>query len=116
MLLECLCQKEKWLVTLGLALRSSIIGYAHKVFESKCFNFREDDDGDVDQNIITDLDHDCGKLDEHINSKLQHMEQLALFLLKTKEVRKVSQTALDGLLADFTLIIQQTLHEVKYNL
>ena len=37
----------------------------------------------------------------------RHKKQMALFLLKLKEVRKVSQTAIDGLLCDFTLIIQQ---------
>ena len=30
----------------------------------------------------------------------EHMKKMALLLLKAKEVRKVSQTALDGLLAD----------------
>ena len=38
----------------------------------------------------------------------EHMKKMALFLLKAREVRKVSQTALDGLLADFTIIIQET--------
>ena len=38
---------------------------------------------------------------------------MALLLLKAKEVRKVSQTALDGLLADFTVIIQETVQRLK---
>ena len=36
----------------------------------------------------------------------RHKKQMALFLLKLKEVRKVSQTAIDGLVSDFTLISQ----------
>ena len=43
----------------------------------------------------------------------EHMKKMALFLLKAREVRKVSQTALDGLLADFTIIIQETSQQLK---
>ena len=43
----------------------------------------------------------------------EHMKKMALLLLKAKEVRKVSQTALDGLLADFTVIIQETVQRLK---
>lgn len=49
-----------------------------------------------------------------ISSNFQHMKRMALFLLKTKEIRKVSQAALDGLIADFTTILQQTIHQVEY--
>lgn len=47
------------------------------------------------------------------NYKIQHMKQIALFLLKTKALRKVSQSALDGLVADFMLILHQILHKLK---
>ena len=43
----------------------------------------------------------------------EHMKKMAVFLLKAREVRKVSQTALDGLLADFTIIIQETSQQLK---
>ena len=38
---------------------------------------------------------------------------MALFLLKTKEVRKVSQVALDGIIEDFTLILQETIRSLR---
>ena len=43
----------------------------------------------------------------------QHKKQMALFILKLKEVRKVSQTAIDGLVCDFTLIIQQIISQLQ---
>ena len=42
----------------------------------------------------------------------EHMKKMALFLLKAREVGKVSQTALDDL-ADFTIIIQETFQQLK---
>lgn len=42
-----------------------------------------------------------------------HKKQMALFLLKLKEVRKVSQTANDGLVSDFTLIVQQVISQLQ---
>jgi hypothetical protein len=36
------------------------------------------------------------------------MKRVALFLLMAKEQRKVSQTALDGLISDFTELLQQS--------
>ena len=47
------------------------------------------------------------------STKFEHKKQMALFLLKTKEVRKVSQTALDGILVDVSQLIQQTIEQVK---
>ena len=43
----------------------------------------------------------------------RHKKQMALFILKLKEVRKVSQTAIDGLVCDFTLIIQQIISQLQ---
>ena len=43
----------------------------------------------------------------------QRTKQIALFLLKTKEVRKVSQTALDGIIPDFTELLQQRIYQLK---
>lgn len=43
----------------------------------------------------------------------EHMKQMALFLLKTKEIRKVSQSALEGIITDFTLILQQSIHTLR---
>ena len=38
---------------------------------------------------------------------------MALFLLKLKEVRKGSQTIINGFLCDFTLIIQQVISQLQ---
>lgn len=46
-------------------------------------------------------------------TKLQQKQQMALFLLKTKEIRKVSQVALDGIIEDFTLILQETIQRLR---
>ncbi len=46
-------------------------------------------------------------------SKFQYLKQMAIFLLKTKEVRKVSQVALEGLIADFTSMLQLTISQIK---
>ena len=43
----------------------------------------------------------------------RHKKQMTLFLLKIKEVRKVSQTAIDGLLCDFTFIIEQIISQLQ---
>ena len=43
-------------------------------------------------------------------TKLQQKQQMALFLLKT---RKVSQVALDGIIEDFTPILQETIHRLR---
>ena len=42
-----------------------------------------------------------------------HKKQMALFLLKTKEIRKVSQIALDGIVDDVTSIIHLTVDKLK---
>ena len=47
------------------------------------------------------------------STRYEHMKQMALFVLKTKEIRKVSQSALDGLINDFTLILQQSICSLK---
>lgn len=47
-------------------------------------------------------------------SKFQYMKQMSLFLLKNKKVRKVSQVALDGLVADFTSMLQLTINQIKH--
>ena len=49
----------------------------------------------------------------HVIPQFEHMKQMALFLLKAKERWKISQTALDGLISDFTQIIQQTVDELR---
>ena len=41
------------------------------------------------------------------------MKRIALFLLRAKEVRKVSQTALNGLLEDFSNIVQEIVSQIK---
>ena len=46
-------------------------------------------------------------------TKLQQKQQMALFLVKTKEIRKVSQVALDGIIEDFTLILQETIQRLR---
>ena len=51
--------------------------------------------------------------EDSICTKLQQKKQMALFLLKTKEVRKVSQVALDGIIEDFTLILQETIRSLR---
>ena len=43
----------------------------------------------------------------------QRTKQIALFLLKTKEVRKLSQTSLDGIIPDFTELLQQRIYQLK---
>ena len=48
---------------------------------------------------------------DHRLSKFQHMKQMALSYLKRE--KKVSQVALDGLVADFTLMHQQTVNELR---
>ena len=42
-----------------------------------------------------------------------HKKQMTLFFLKLKEVSKVSQTPIDNLLCDFTLIIQQVISQLQ---
>ena len=42
-----------------------------------------------------------------------HKKQMALFFLKLKEVRKVSQAPIDNLLCDFTLLIQQVISQLQ---
>lgn len=51
--------------------------------------------------------------EDSICTKLKQKKQLALFLLKAKEVRKVSQVALDGIIEDFTLILQETVSHLR---
>lgn len=58
---------------------------------------------------------ECSEYEEHDTSEFQHMKQMALFLLKAKEIRKVSQSALDGLLSDFTDIVAKTVAVLKSN-
>ena len=55
----------------------------------------------------------CNTGVETSTSQLYHKKQMALFLLKLKEVRKVSQTAIDGLVSDFTMIIQQVVSQLQ---
>lgn len=54
----------------------------------------------------------CDNFDETL-SNFQHTKNMALFLLKAKEVRKVSQSSLDGLTSDFTIILQRILEQLK---
>lgn len=63
-------------------------------------------------NFVSDVE-DVNEERPHIVSNFQHMKQMALFLLKTREVRKVSQVALDGIIADFTQMHERTVNELK---
>ena len=58
------------------------------------------------------LNNDCAGADPEL-SEFQHKEEIALFLLKAKEVRKLSQTALDGIIFDFTELHQQIINLLK---
>ena len=44
-----------------------------------------------------------------------HEQQIALFLLKSKEIRKVSQVSLDGLIDDFTSLLSFKVHTLENN-
>ena len=55
---------------------------------------------------------ECDDFEENL-SDFQHMKNMALFLLKAKEVRKVSQSSLDGLTSDFTIILQGIIEQLK---
>ena len=41
------------------------------------------------------------------------MKRIGLFLLRAREVRKISQTALHELLEDFSNIVQETVSQIK---
>ena len=45
--------------------------------------------------------------------RFQQKKRMALFLLKTKEVTKVSQVAVEGIIEDFTLILQETICSLR---
>ena len=47
-------------------------------------------------------------------STFEYKKQMALFLMKAKEVRKISQSALNGLVDDVTSIVQLILHRLEY--
>ena len=49
-----------------------------------------------------------------VNHLHVHRKQMALFLLKTKEVRKVSQTTLDGIIDDVSSIVQLTIDDLHH--
>ena len=59
-----------------------------------------------------DNHNDCAGADPEL-SEFQHKKEIALFLLKAKEVRKLSQTALDGIIFDFTELHQQIINLLK---
>lgn len=48
-----------------------------------------------------------------VSTQLERKKQIALFLLKAKEIRKVSLVALDGIEEDFTLILQETVRTLR---
>ena len=50
------------------------------------------------------------------HSDFQHTKNMALFLLKAKEIRKVSQMSLDGLTSDFGNILQRTIKQLKLDI
>ena len=50
-----------------------------------------------------------------VTQQSHHNHQIAKFLLKLKEVRKVSQTAIDGLVGDISLMIQQIASRIQTN-
>lgn len=66
---------------------------------------------DTEDYSLGDLDSD--ELENMTVSKFEYKKQMALLLLKIKEVRKVSQSALDGIIDDVSLILQQTIGRVK---
>jgi len=74
----------------------------------------DDDDDDVSESQNDGFDFaeflDCHDYEQ---SGLQHKKEMALFLLKAKEVRKVSQSALDGLLSDFSTIVESITRVLK---
>ena len=69
------------------------------------------DFSDTEEDGLEDLDYD--NLESMTASKFEDKKQMALLLLKIKEVRKVSQSALDGIIEDISLILQQTIGRLK---
>ena len=55
---------------------------------------------------------ECDDFDD-TQFNFQHTKSMALFLLKAKELRKVSQTSLDSLTSDFTNILQKIIEQLK---
>ena len=51
----------------------------------------------------------------HKKKHTDHEQQIALFLLKSKEIRKVSQVSLDGLIDDFTSLLSFKVHTLENN-
>ena len=49
------------------------------------------------------------------NQKQLQERQAALFLLKAKEVHKISQTALDSMISEYSLLIQHTVKQLQSN-
>ena len=58
---------------------------------------------------------ECDDFDD-THSDFQHTKNMALFLLKAKEARKVSQMSLDGLTSDFSSILERTTEQLKSNI
>ena len=46
-------------------------------------------------------------------TKYQQKQQMALFLLKTKEIKKLSQVALEEIIEEFTLILQESIRSLR---
>lgn len=72
----------------------------------------------VNEDSVFNADCPVSLVEEEVPEKLskfEHMKQMALFLLKTKEVSKVSQVALDSLLADFSLLLQRTVEQLHHD-
>ena len=61
----------------------------------------------------SDLPVDGDQPDKQLPS-FEYMKQTSLFLLKVKEIWKVSQVALDGLIADVTSMLQRTINQIKH--
>ena len=79
-------------------------------------NSSQQDNGDNEINFYDYLDNEN---DNELDGRLSHFQckkQMALFLLKSREIRKVSQVALDGLIADFTSILQLTVHQLQLDI
>ena len=71
---------------------------------------------------ITDFEDYAGGSNEELciqpassKTHTDHEQQIALFLLKSKEIRKVSQVSLDGLIDDFTSLLSFKVHTLESN-
>ena len=81
----------------------------HRSHVSSCSLHVESDNDHESDNSVGDLNVD----DPHSTVDFDFKRSCALFILKCKEVYKISQSAIDGLVTDVTLLMQQHSHSVK---